>query len=64
MIIAITMTGTIMTMKITMSIAAVTTAIFELAMEDVVGDCDSTRVVDMFTDTLVLAVKCIFPPIT
>ena len=55
MIIAITMTGTIMTMKITMNIAAVTTAIFELAMEDVVGDCDSTRV---------LAVKYIFPPIT
>ena len=51
----------IMTMKITMSITAVTTAIFELAMEEVVGDCDSTRVVDIFTETLVLAVKCIFP---
>ena len=63
MIIAVTMTGTIMTMKITMSIAAVTTAIFELAKEEVVGDCDSIRVVDIFTETLVLVVKYIFPPI-
>ena len=40
-----------MTMKITMSITAVTTAIFELAMEEVVGDCD---VVDVLTETLVI----------
>ena len=56
MIIATTMTGTIMTMKITMSIATVTTAIilFELAMEEVVGDCDITRVVNGPTSTAVL----------
>ena len=32
-----------------------TVAIFELAMKEVIGDCDSTRV---------LAVKCIFLPFT